>query len=338
MGDDSIVGTEKRKKKKSKDKHVEKTSAVGEADKSQVPKKKKKMREDAKGTGLSSDKTGKEVKQLLPVHTKIGKKRKRKIAGDAPEVSADEEARRRAQKEIQQLVVKLRAEGKTKQEIEAAKRDLKKNCPIPLTKPDSSRAKKTEAWKQWMSAADEPKPKPDPEKRQEGLEHKHDLVIIPVIWRGRHDHEEIQKAAEDVKATLAQQGLDVWVDSRRHYTPGQKFAHWEFRGVMIRIEIGPEDFQAGMLKLCKAKEAGDYQSVEKMRLRLPPRGNRKLLLALKDWGLEQIEIERREGDDSDEEDAPAATVKESSKDDDLTGNWAPRVSTDGSKKKKKLKS
>lgn len=261
---------------------------------------------------------------------------------------AEEDERRAAQREIQQLVVRLRAEGKSKHEIEAAKRGLKNGLGKSLQKPDGARAKKLEAWKEQMST-DEGQKKVEEkkeEKRKEGLEHKHDIVVIPVTWRGRSDHQEIEKAASDVKSFLAQQGLDAWVDSRRQYTPGQKFAHWEFRGVMIRIEIGPEDLGAGMLRLCRAKEAGDYKSVEKKRLRLPPRGSRQLLLALKEWGLTQLEIERREGDSDSDGEAPPADDKSAARgtgktpsapdhDEDVGGNWAPRVTEEASKKKKK---
>merc|ERR1712032_277978 len=105
---------------------------------------------------------------------------------------------------------------------------------------------------------------------------------------------------------ISQQGVDAWIDSRRHLTPGQKFAHWEFRGVMTRVEIGPEDFAKGVCMVCKAKEAGDYKSVEKRKVRLPPAGNRALLLALKEFGMSKIDIERREGDSADEGDEAGA--------------------------------
>lgn len=271
--------------------------------------------------------------------------------------TADEETRRSAQREIQQLVVSMRAEGKSKHEIEAAKYNLKKGLGKSLQNPESARTKKVEAWKQenfkqHVSTTDtavwEKKTEEIEDKRKEGLEHVHDLVVIPVIWRGRHDQQEIEKAANDVKAFLSQQGLDVWVDSRRQYTPGQKFAHWEFRGVMLRIEIGPEDFLAGKLRLCRAKEAGDYKSVEKKTLWLPPRGSRRLLLALKDMGVSKLDrIERRPGDDdSDQEDAQPLPMSDLAKSaqkvadnerEDVGGNWAPREADPDAKKKKKRK-
>jgi len=130
---------------------------------------------------------------------------------------------------------------------------------------------------------------------------QHELVIVPVLWRGRHDAKEVLTAAEDVKAAIAQQGVDVWIDSRRHYTPGQKLAHWEHRGVMLRIEIGPEDLKAGVCRVCLAKAPGEYKTVERKKVRLPPSGTRKLLLALKEFGMSKIDIERRKGDSDDEE-------------------------------------
>ncbi len=42
-----------------------------------------------------------------------------------------------------------------------------------------------------------------------------------------------------------QADLDVWVDSRRQYTPGQKFAFWEHKGAKYRVEIGPKDLEKG---------------------------------------------------------------------------------------------
>merc|ERR1712014_484700 len=139
---------------------------------------------------------------------------------------------------------------------------------------DGARSKKKQVWLEQVNT-------PDFEQRKkENRERKHDLVIIPVIWRGRHDKLDVIGAAEDVKACVAQQGVDAWVDSRRHYTPGQKFAHWEYRGVMLRIEIGPDDFKSGVCRLCRSKTPGDYQSVERKRIRLPPAGARRLLLSL----------------------------------------------------------
>jgi len=370
MGDDpkgaARLGKKERQKKKEAAAAASGGPVVTEPEASEVKAKKRKISDlDAPPAETPTDAdTSKRKSDTSKSDRAARKERKRrqdvngqaaKQEASAKREPAEEDERRSAQREIQQLVVRLRAEGKSKHEIEAAKRDLKNGLGKSLSQPDGARAKKLEAWKAANTSTEEGQQKvfeKSEEKRKEGLEHKHDIVVIPVTWRGRSDHQEIEKAATDVKAFLAQQGLDAWVDSRRQYTPGQKFAHWEFRGVMIRVEIGPEDLSAGMLRLCRAKEAGDYKSVEKKRLRLPPDGSRQLLLALKEWGLTQLEIERRDGDSASEEEAPPAaagngknfkaargTGKSPSApdpDEDLGGNYAPRVTADpGSKKKKK---
>eukprot|EP00927_Polykrikos_kofoidii_P059271 TRINITY_DN54475_c0_g1_i1.p1 TRINITY_DN54475_c0_g1~~TRINITY_DN54475_c0_g1_i1.p1 ORF type:complete len:381 (-),score=87.15 TRINITY_DN54475_c0_g1_i1:141-1205(-) len=248
---------------------------------------------------------------------------------------ADLDSRRReAQREIQQTVVRLRKEGKSEAEIAAAKQELKRKHGS-FVNPEGCRAKKKKAWQEWSESSKAEK-EPVEKKPVEKKNWKHELVVIPVVWRGRHDQQGILGAAEDVKACVAQHGVDVWVDSRRQYTPGQKFAHWEFRGVMLRVEIGPEDFKSGFCQIARAITPGDYQTVEKKRIRLPPHGARSLLLALKDWGLSQIEVEKREGDDEDSDvdagrDEAAAKGgpgdMNPSKDEDLEGNWAPSGSS-----------
>mmetsp|Transcript_23265 Transcript_23265/g.60442 ORF Transcript_23265/g.60442 Transcript_23265/m.60442 type:complete len:371 (-) Transcript_23265:80-1192(-) len=281
------------------------------------------------------------------------KKRKKKQATESASAVGEESEldtqRKEAQREIQQLVVRLRAEGKTDAEIRVAKSELKVKHGN-LRKPDGHRETKTKAWKEWISSDKGQEEKV--QTRAEKLQIKHQLVVIPVVWRGRHDHLGVQRAAEDVKACVAQQGVDVWVDSRRQYTPGQKFAHWEYRGVMLRVEVGPEDLEKGVCRVCRVKTPGDYKSVERKLVKLPPVGARKLLLTLKEWGLDSIEIERREGDDEegDEDDegemvsygnskvgAEGAGASTADDQDDAGGNWAPRVAEKAERRDKKKK-
>lgn len=37
-------------------------------------------------------------------------------------------------------------------------------------------------------------------------------------------------------------GVRVTVDDRANYTPGWKYNHWEVKGVPVRLELGPMDF------------------------------------------------------------------------------------------------
>lgn len=338
---------DKTKKKKEKQKQEKAASAEGAkedaaAEKAPEEKQGKKRKRDA---GLVAQQTASEA-----VPAKEGRKaKKRRKALEAKqkaaeegkeEVEDDEEAKRRlVQRELQKLVVKLRKEGKTEAEVKLAKREFRTAHP-DVEAADSRKELKRKEWMEWMKTdTGERKTKED------NKAHKHDLVIIPVAWRGRHDQLEVQTAAEDIKDCVAQQGVDVWIDSRRQLTPGQKFAHWEHRGVMLRVEVGPDDLKLGKCKVCLAKTPGDYQSVQKASVRLPPAGARKLLLQLKEFGLSKIDIEKREGDsDSDQEDmaalpakaAKAAKAAAADDDDDVLGNYTPRVNRkDESKHKNK---
>jgi len=281
-------------------------------------------------TGDTKHRAKKRKTKQSPVEDAEGTQKSTKPAapvGLTDEHREFEEQRKVAQREISQLVAQMRKEGKGVSEIEEAKRGLKRKFG-PLRKPDGAKAKKAEKWFGRYEAEEEK----EDEQTSLGLEAKHDVVVIPVVWRGRHDHQQIDSAAKDVKQCLAQQGVDVWIDSRRRYTPGQKFAHWEHRGCMLRVEIGPEDLNTNSCQVCLSKTPGDYKSVDKRRVPLPPSGVRKLLLVMKEFGLSQIDIEHREGDsDEDDEGQTVAAVKteQVKKDfDDLGGNWAPRVKKD----------
>merc|ERR1712050_145578 len=65
---------------------------------------------------------------------------------------------------------------------------------------------------------------PENESKEECLEREakqvHELVIIPIIWRGRHDSKQLLEIAEATKKVLRQQGVDAWIDARRQHTPG----------------------------------------------------------------------------------------------------------------------
>jgi len=131
----------------------------------------------------------------------------------------------------------------------------------------------------------------DARLEQEASACPHEVIVIPIVWRGRHDSQQLLDVADRVKRALAQQGVDTWIDSRRQYTPGQKFAYWEHKGAKYRIEIGPKDFEKGQLCVCKHPDIpGDYLKTEKRHVALPPDGIRDLMVELKKFGLEKLSI------------------------------------------------
>ncbi|PRQ29349.1 putative ligase forming aminoacyl-tRNA [Rosa chinensis] len=62
-------------------------------------------------------------------------------------------------------------------------------------------------------------------------------IVIPVISRNA-DAEAILEACRKTLDTLKKAGFRVKADLSRNPTPGQKYWHWEMKGVPLRIEIG----------------------------------------------------------------------------------------------------
>ncbi|KAJ2864326.1 hypothetical protein GGH94_002990 [Coemansia aciculifera] len=72
------------------------------------------------------------------------------------------------------------------------------------------------------------------------------VIIIPCGLTAKHSEEDrrvVSDACLNVEARLRAVGVRAESDLREHYTPGQKFNHWEVRGVPIRVEIGPKDLE-----------------------------------------------------------------------------------------------
>jgi prolyl-tRNA synthetase len=184
----------------------------------------------------------------------------------ATKLKAELEERRRAtQRDIQKKVAELRAYGSSASAIKAAVNRIKRveQEKVIRIQTRSSRAE---------------------------LGMKHQVVIIPVEWR-RHEAETsvIDEVAGAVKQALMSTGLDAWLDGRRQYTPGQKFAYWEHLGVKHRIEIGPEDLKNFTCRVVRADKPGAY--LEHQRLPSVPLNARSIVEALDSFGLKvQVDI------------------------------------------------
>lgn len=46
-------------------------------------------------------------------------------------------------------------------------------------------------------------------------------------------------------------GVRAHADTRSNYNPGWKYAHWEQKGVPLRIEIGPKDLAKNVVTLVR---------------------------------------------------------------------------------------
>ncbi|MEA3190251.1 MAG: prolyl-tRNA synthetase [Thermoplasmata archaeon] len=66
------------------------------------------------------------------------------------------------------------------------------------------------------------------------------VVVVPVLFKG--DAEPVLKACREVAARLRAAGFRVELDERNK-SSGEKYYHWELRGVPLRLEVGPKDVE-----------------------------------------------------------------------------------------------
>jgi len=65
------------------------------------------------------------------------------------------------------------------------------------------------------------------------------VVIVP-IYKTDEEKTAVLFQAQSIKDRLANT-VRITIDTDEHKTPGNKFYHWELRGIPLRIEIGPRD-------------------------------------------------------------------------------------------------
>jgi prolyl-tRNA synthetase len=78
------------------------------------------------------------------------------------------------------------------------------------------------------------------------------VIIVPIHFKDSKDIESaINDKCEELCVQLKNAGIRAESDLRSIYNPGWKFNHWELKGVPIRIEIGPKDFNASRVTLVR---------------------------------------------------------------------------------------
>lgn len=68
------------------------------------------------------------------------------------------------------------------------------------------------------------------------------VVIVP-IYKGDEQLSKISEQVNKIKTELEAKGISVKYDNRNTHKPGFKFAEYEFKGVPVRIAIGPRDLE-----------------------------------------------------------------------------------------------
>jgi prolyl-tRNA synthetase len=81
-------------------------------------------------------------------------------------------------------------------------------------------------------------------------------VIVPIVFKGQEG--EVGKAVEEALKEL--KGFRVHVD-KSELKPGNKFFHWEMKGVPLRIEIGPRDAKSGTSVIVR-RDTGEKRTVQ----------------------------------------------------------------------------
>lgn len=91
------------------------------------------------------------------------------------------------------------------------------------------------------------------------------VAIVP-IYKGEEQLTIISETALKIKKNLESKGISVKFDDRDTHKPGWKFAEYEFKGVPVRIAIGPRDLENGTVEVARRdtleKEVLQIQDIE----------------------------------------------------------------------------
>ena len=86
------------------------------------------------------------------------------------------------------------------------------------------------------------------------------VVIVP-IYKNEEQLNLVSETAVKIKKALEAKGISVKYDNRDTHKPGWKFAEYEFKGVPVRIAIGPRDIENQTVEVARrdTKEKAIYQ-------------------------------------------------------------------------------
>lgn len=145
-----------------------------------------------------------------------------------------EDRRKEMQRRLQKMTLSMRSEGSSEFDIKQAVIREKRREEKKIIALEEKRANEEKA-------------------------NQNDVIIVPVAWKRNHsDKVAVDATCDALRRALFSTGLSPWLDCRREYSPGQKFAYWEHMGVAFRIEIGPEDIEKGICRVVRADKPGAY--------------------------------------------------------------------------------
>ncbi len=89
------------------------------------------------------------------------------------------------------------------------------------------------------------------------------IAIIP-IYKNEEQLAQISEKVKEIKKAIEAKGISVKYDDRETYKPGWKFAEYEFKGVPLRLAIGPRDLEEGTIEVARrdTMEKATYQQID----------------------------------------------------------------------------
>jgi len=92
------------------------------------------------------------------------------------------------------------------------------------------------------------------------------VAIVPIPFKDKNVNAEMFNKCKEFVVQLGQKKIRAQFDDRDTYTPGWKYNYWEMKGVPIRLEMGPKDFEKNMVVLVRrdtsAKEPVAWKDLE----------------------------------------------------------------------------
>ena len=76
-------------------------------------------------------------------------------------------------------------------------------------------------------------------------------VVIITINLKKEIYEQQVATCHEMAKTLEAAGVRVRVDDRDNYNPGWKYNFWELKGIPLRIELGPKDFEKKQVRIVR---------------------------------------------------------------------------------------
>ncbi len=76
------------------------------------------------------------------------------------------------------------------------------------------------------------------------------VVIVP-IYKNQEQLDAISEKVAEIKSLLEARNIRVKFDARDTHKPGFKFAEWEFKGVPVRLAIGPRDLEQETVEVAR---------------------------------------------------------------------------------------